>query len=379
MTTPPLAPRRRALPVLLAAFTVLVLTGLASAASTPWRALYAGVLGGEQVIVDLTLPGSGTAWARVLIQGRGVSLTGRGTEAEDGAIAVDLRPSEQGFSPTFAFLYGMQDGGEAPAPVTPVVARLTGLRHQDWTDDGATLSASVAFEAATGGRAGVLAGDLARVAQYAYLTLQEGRIEGSSAWPRFRGALGELSAAREEGELALVRSFVADGRQNEDGLTLGWGWTDSAYQDLMGAAGDYVSFLTSVDTYTGGAHPNTYYDSTLYELGTGRTVTLGELFDPSVDWLAPVLDLVTADLRAQGAMWLLDDAGDLKVTLAEKDLATFALGPAGLSFVFDPYAVGPYVQGNFVVTLPFEDLAALVPEDGAVAAFAAAVPPRAFD
>lgn len=362
----------------LVAIGLALLLAVAMAAPEPWRAVYAGQLGGEYVLVDLTRFGDDSASARVLLQARGLSLSGSGTEAEDGTIAIDLRATDLRDSPSFAVLYGMLPD-EQPA-TGQVIAHLQAVRHDEWTDDGAVLSTALTFTAATEDAA-TLEGDLARAAQYAYLSLSEGRIEASAVWPRFSSAaLKDLEQEQESDGYSQLRAFVADGRATADSLELGWGWTEDTYRDVMGVAGAYVSILRSTTNYTGGAHPNTGYDSTLFDTGTSGYLYLDDLFDETVDWETPVLALVTADLQAQGAAWLEEDTDStLAVTLTIADLETFTLGPTGLSFMFGPYAVGPYAQGAFEVTLPYASLAGLGREDGPLAAFRDAALPAVFD
>ncbi|MBX3141780.1 MAG: DUF3298 domain-containing protein [Trueperaceae bacterium] len=362
----------------LVAIGLALLLAVAMAAPEPWRAVYAGQLGGEYVLVDLTRFGDDSASARVLLQARGLSLSGSGTEAEDGTIAIDLRATDLRDSPSFAVLYGMLPD-EQPA-TGQVIAHLQAVRHDEWTDDGAVLSTALTFTAATEDAA-TLEGDLARAAQYAYLSLSEGRIEASAVWPRFSSAaLKDLEQEQESDGYSQLRAFVADGRATADSLELGWGWTEDTYRDVMGVAGAYVSILRSTTNYTGGAHPNTGYDSTLFDTGTSGYLYLDDLFDETVDWETPVLALVTADLQAQGAAWLEEDTDStLAVTLTIADLETFTLGPTGLSFMFGPYAVGPYAQGAFEVTLPYASLAGLGREDGPLAAFRDAALPTVFD
>lgn len=364
----------------LAALGLALLLAAAWASPEPWRAVYAGQLGGEYVLIDLARTGDGQATARVLLQARGLSLTGSGAEAEDGTITIDLRATDMRDSPSFAILYSLLPSDQpAEGEAGAVLAHLQALRHDEWTDDGAVLSTALTF-AAPAGSADALEGDLARAAQYAYLSLSEGRIETSAVWPRFSSAaLKDLEQEQESDGYAELRAFVADGRANVDSLELGWGWTEDTYRDVMGVAGSYVSILRSSTNYTGGAHPNTGYGSTLFDTSTNSYLSLVDVFDDD-DWQTPVLELVTADLRAQGAAWLEEGADSaVAVTLTAADLATFTLGPTGLSFVFDPYAVGPYAQGTFQVTLPYAALAGLAREDGPLAAFQVAALPTVFD
>lgn len=350
------------------AAALLLVTGLAVAADpAPWRALYAGSVGMDDVVVDLTFLGGDTAHARVLSVSRGLVLSGVGTVTDADVVEVDLTRGAGADSPSFDLLYleNATDGAdEAPGPVA---GHLSGRLDPTWADDGArlelTLTVSGTASAAT----------LPRVAQYAYLRVTEGRIDSSSAWPRFvsaalRGVAGNLEADAHD----QVSTFVSEGRASVDDGSLGWGWTSDDHVDLIGAAGSYLSLLTSSATYTGGAHPNSYYSSVLLEVGQGGATAVGlaDLFDAHADWEPTVTAWLTVDLLRQGAEWIEGGA-----TVELEDLGTFTLGPSGLTFVFDPYAVGPYVQGEFSTTIPFGLLAPLARAGGALEAFAAAAPP----
>lgn len=341
--------------------------GLAAAADpAPWRALYAGTVGLDDVVVDLTFVGEGVAHARVLSNSRGMVLTGVGTVEDEDVVEVDLAAVAPGGAPSLDILY--LESGSAPPdlPAGASAGHLSGRLHPTWQDDGARLELTLTLDGVAG------AATLARVAQYAYLRLSEGRLDAGSAWPRFTpSALRSVAGGLEAGAFDQVGTFISEGRASADADGLGWGWTSDDYVDLAGAAGAFLSLLTSSSTYTGGAHPNSYYSSSLLEVGpTGAArVALPDLFDEDADWEAVLTARVTADLLRQGAEWIEGGA-----VVEPSDLTTFTLGPAGLTFVFDPYAVGPYVQGEFTVTVPFGELAALAREGGALEAFVRAVP-----
>ena len=231
----------------------------------------------------------------------------------------------------------------------------------------------------TGGAAGAVrarsapegAGTLERVAQYAFGSVVEGRIDVSYAYPRFGSGAGALNELLERGASERLGMWLADGRDMVDGGEgPGWAWTHSESVDLMGAAGPYRSLLSNFYYYTGGAHPNGHGESMLLEVGEGtvRLLELAELFGPEAEWRAHLSGTVLASLAEQEAAAVL--SGEI-TQLNEQDLATFTLGPAGLTFHFAPYAVGPYVQGSFRVTLAYEELMPLAAPGGALEAFAA--------
>lgn len=115
-----------------------------------------------------------------------------------------------------------------------------------------------------------------------------------------------------------------------------------------------LSLLETRYIYTGGAHPNTDYRSlTFRRVGEhAARVTLPNLFRDGAPYRRVLLSEVTRKLRARRAAWIVDGS----VTLKERDLGVFTLTTRGLEFVFAPYAVGPYVQGAFFVTVPYDGL-----------------------
>ncbi len=353
----------------LAALLVLIGVGSAVAADpAPWRALYAGNLGTEEVIVDLQLMADDVAHARLLLNGRELVLFGTGTVVDDNAIEIDLAVDAGQYSPSIALLYLALPNMDETKPT--IIGHLSGTLNPTWQDDGATLDLVLTLPDAT------LSAAIPRVAQQAYLRLDEGRLEAGAAWPRFGApALRVVANSLEAQAYDQVSTFIAEGRSYVDDDGLGWGWTNDDYVDVLGAAGNYLSLLTSSTNYTGGAHPNSFYTSALYEIGPdgASVVDLEDLFAEGTDWQTAVLALVTADLLRQEAVWI-----ENGTAVAVSDLATFGLGPDGLTFVFDPYAMGPYVQGAFIVTLPYSELTALMEPRGALAAFADHLPAHFF-
>lgn len=114
---------------------------------------------------------------------------------------------------------------------------------------------------------------------------------------------------------------------------------------------DLLSLLETRSSYAGGAHPNTTYRSlNFWRRGSEvRRLELAALFREGVSYRQVLLAEVTRTLRARGAAWIVDGS----VRLRERDLSVFTLSARGLTFAFAPYAVGPYAQGAFFVTVPY--------------------------
>ncbi len=112
-----------------------------------------------------------------------------------------------------------------------------------------------------------------------------------------------------------------------------------------------VSVLLTVVQYAGGAHPNTYHEGFVFG-ADGKSLALKDLLRPGVseqDFVAAILLPELNEVkRARGS-------GPVQ-SLGPAELSCFVATPAGISWVFSPYAVGSYAEGTFVVKIPWEKL-----------------------
>ncbi|MEX2543054.1 MAG: DUF3298 domain-containing protein [Trueperaceae bacterium] len=122
---------------------------------------------------------------------------------------------------------------------------------------------------------------------------------------------------------------------------------------------DLLSYYTLIDTYTGGAHPNSWREATtLMTDGTGSWAEVGDVCAAvlRIGWECEESSLrldVVDELRLQEAVWV--EQGEV-THQTEWLLDTFVLTPGGVRFLFDPYDVGPYAQGPFEVDIPYGEL-----------------------
>ena len=156
--------------------------------------------------------------------------------------------------------------------------------------------------------------------------------------------------------------IVSEGLQQRRELpeALGGTFTESRMVYLTALDRDLLSYYVLTDTYTGGAHPNTWREAATLMGGDSGTWTAIE--EPcaaaaELGWecdVAAVREKVIDDLLRQEAFWV----GQGEVTKeTEWLLDAFVLTPSGVSILFDPYEVGPYAQGPFEVLIPYGELA----------------------
>jgi hypothetical protein len=340
------APRLPGRAVAWAALGVVALLpfALAQGAAPAWRALYRGTAGNEPAVLELALQ-DGRANGRLLLDARAQTLQGQGTVDTSGEVHLTL--ADQG---------GTTRGS------------LSGRRSSAPNDDGRTFDGQVTLD----GTSRPLT--LRRVAQFVDVDVREGPIHVSLRYPSFAGGpLAGLDPAIEPAAWASLTSFIDQGRAAQAAHQLFHGWERITTTRVEGLAGPFVSLLSETYAYTGGAHGNHTYTTRTWRMGTPtpRALQLSDLFRPNAPYLDRLVPLVLADLKAQDATWVVE--GQV-TTLTAADLALFSLTPAGLSFTFPPYAMGPYVQGAFTVVVPYERVLDLALPEGALHAFADAAP-----
>jgi hypothetical protein len=159
-----------------------------------------------------------------------------------------------------------------------------------------------------------------------------------------------------------LRSFAAQAQQDQARL-VARGLPTRPYErsiawTLEAATPDLVSVRQVWFDDTGGAHPNHGSKGLLWDAQGARELARGELFRPGAD--QPRLDALLCRAiqaekgRRDGASfdpqsWPCPKWGE----------ADFVLSPSttggkigGLVFLFDPYSIGPYVEGDWAITVP---------------------------
>ncbi len=297
---------------------ISTILGFAAAQVVPARYLLSGTLAGEQVQLELylsptevtgtllgtpprTLKGEQTQTGEIQLEGAGVNLIGRLPEP---------------FTERRTFSGKLADGD----PFSLALAASYTLRR---TTQGPSLA-----------------------------TRTETPFWLVAPWGQLNGRLGEFVNAP-------VVSFVRDAQQVAVNGDLFYPYSYESVLEPTLLTQDTLSLLETSFYYTGGAHPNTSYRSlTFYRTGEGKPVRLGlkDLFLEGAAYRPVLLREITRKLRAHRAAWILDST----VKLTGRDLGVFNLTGRGLTFTFAPYAVGPYAQGKFAVTVPYEKLRGLL-------------------
>ncbi|MGL1861613.1 MAG: DUF3298 and DUF4163 domain-containing protein [Pseudodesulfovibrio sp.] len=122
------------------------------------------------------------------------------------------------------------------------------------------------------------------------------------------------------------------------------------------AQGRLASVKLQVMVFTGGAHPNNWPETWVFDMTDGHVLNLGDIFTNERDALSAIEPMVREVLMASlGEMYNSDMLnGGIKPTASNYE--DFILNDEGVAFFFAPYQVAPYAAGQQVVTIPYERL-----------------------
>lgn len=122
------------------------------------------------------------------------------------------------------------------------------------------------------------------------------------------------------------------------------------------ASPHFVSYRYDIYEDTGGAHPNGFYRTFVFDK-EGREVPLQALFAPGADYLTKIAREARAQVEEEVEVRLGSDA--IPALFAEglapeaNNFSNFVVDQDTLRFFLPPYQVAPYAAGPFQVDIPF--------------------------
>ncbi len=165
-----------------------------------------------------------------------------------------------------------------------------------------------------------------------------------------------------------LTTFITEARNDHDRVRQKGGtvrpYEHSISWTLTAATPHLLSAWETWYDYAGGAHPNNGSEALLWDPVSDKEIQRGALFRPNADQVRLDAALCTAIHNAKAARsgstsdpqtWPCPKWADSNFVFAPSVISG-KLG--GLTFLFDPYAIGPYAEGTYEVTVPlaaFED------------------------
>ncbi|MGQ0680752.1 PdaC/SigV domain-containing protein [Bradyrhizobium sp.] len=167
-------------------------------------------------------------------------------------------------------------------------------------------------------------------------------------------------------------------RKQEPELFRERGWSfERRYNFRSLVDGRYLSIVRADYEYTGGAHPNSWSDTILWDQTAKKRINIRRFFNETADngpTLKAMRQGVIASLKAEKKKRGAEGIDEGAIEAIEPKLlkiGPIALAPStvegkssGLSFYYAPYAVGSYAEGEYAAFVPWETLKPYLSPEG---------------
>lgn len=132
------------------------------------------------------------------------------------------------------------------------------------------------------------------------------------------------------------------------------------------AGDDVISILFKIHWYfSGAAHPNYNTRGLNFDMRTGRSLALSDLFLPGAGYLEAISDYCIEDLKERDAVLWEDGARP-----EAENFKSWNIREGGLFITFDPYQVNCYAAGPQEVLVPYLKLKEIIDYNGPLAPYA---------
>jgi uncharacterized protein DUF3298 len=189
------------------------------------------------------------------------------------------------------------------------------------------------------------------------------------ALQRYPGLSANLLAEGRKWTQKIARDARRDRKDVPEMFSGGKRWTMERKYEPRSVVGHYVSVLRSDYANTNGAHPTSEIAAIIWDSGAKKRITISPFFSETAD-NGPIMTALAQLVRAAVATEkkargiTVDAATDKALAEAIKPtvsgIGSASLTPstitgksAGLTFHFSPYAVGPYAEGEYTVSVPW--------------------------
>ena len=119
----------------------------------------------------------------------------------------------------------------------------------------------------------------------------------------------------------------------------------------------YINYTVTQEVYEGGAHPNSYKSTIIFNPIDGNRVTLDDILKPG--YKEALTTLLTAKLFEQNNVRSIQEAQDAGFFIYEPGVpipSNYTFGNNGIVFIYNTYEIAPYVFGAIHLTLTYDEL-----------------------
>ncbi|MCR5651360.1 MAG: DUF3298 and DUF4163 domain-containing protein [Lachnospiraceae bacterium] len=152
----------------------------------------------------------------------------------------------------------------------------------------------------------------------------------------------------------FAKEDIKDGRDLPGGY-----YTYNCDALITRADEEVVSILLTYDTFSGGAHPSSWFVSGVYDSKGGEELNIGNVVKDMDSLPKTLSDKLLSEYDKE--MFFDEDVeGLIKEAYGDDDKYVFTLDNGGICFYFSAYQLAPYASGSQIVTFDYDDEADFV-------------------
>lgn len=125
-----------------------------------------------------------------------------------------------------------------------------------------------------------------------------------------------------------------------------------------------LSIMEMSSDYTGGAHGSYGYYGYTFDAETGGLLELTDILDDAGGFQEAAADYMIQKLEETQGEGLFQEYEDtVRDIWTRNEGPNWYLDAAGITFLFNPYEIGPYAMGDVRVTLPYEEFESYIKDE----------------
>lgn len=123
---------------------------------------------------------------------------------------------------------------------------------------------------------------------------------------------------------------------------------------------NYISYVYNVEEYTGGAHPNHYIFTVIYDKELNKIISIVDLINVNKNILNRLSILSRNELLSNYAININDNnLKDMFYNGTNPIITNFkniAFTNEGILIIFERYSIAPYYMGEFKIIIPYDKI-----------------------
>lgn len=172
--------------------------------------------------------------------------------------------------------------------------------------------------------------------------------------------------AKKEASLQEIADEYAGWAEEDESYTDTDYYRYSIFREIEASRMDrhVISLIELHGDYTGGAHGNYGFTGYTFDAQSGTILDISDILKDTEGFKKTSVDYITKYLKEEYQDELFSEyEGTVEEIWTRDEGPDWYLDAAGITFIFNPYEIGPFAMGEVRVTLPYEEFSPFIKEE----------------